>query len=204
MVAAAGPNRGGASGSAFSIGRSSSSRAVSTALPIASSVPPFSTKARSFAHPSSPTPAAQPHSAGSLRFWSRPATIRCREVPDGNRITSYFADRSCEIRGSNDLVIDAVLLEHPHQPAAGHVVGAAIQPDAGAGSSSGTRRRRECGRPHAPGGLARSPRVSTILCAAGVGANDKRAGRERLAVRRRTRVAARNVGTFAFCSSATT
>ena len=55
-AAAPGPKRGGASGSAFSIGRSSSSRAVSTADPIASSVPPFSTNVFSFVQPASPTP----------------------------------------------------------------------------------------------------------------------------------------------------
>ena len=82
------------SGSAFSIGRSSSSRAVSTDDPIASSVPPFSTNARSFFQPSSPTPNAHDHSAGSLRFGSSPLTMRAFDVLDGSRMTSYFALRS--------------------------------------------------------------------------------------------------------------
>ncbi len=69
-------------------------RAVSTDDPIASSVPPFSTNARSFFQPSSPTPNAHDHSAGSLRFGSRPLTMRAFDVLDGSRMTSYFALRS--------------------------------------------------------------------------------------------------------------
>ncbi|MFC6936835.1 hypothetical protein ACFQHO_45575 [Actinomadura yumaensis] len=45
-------------------GRSRSCRAVSEALPRATSVPPSSTKSRSFSKPSSPTPAAQWNRSG--------------------------------------------------------------------------------------------------------------------------------------------
>ena len=45
-------------------------------------------------------------------------------------MTSYFAGEIVEVLRADDLMVDAVLLEQPHHPAARHVVGAAIQADA--------------------------------------------------------------------------
>jgi hypothetical protein len=85
------PARG--SGSDASIGRSSNWRAVSTADPIATSVPPPRTQSASFFHPASPTPYAQAHSL-SLRSGLRPLTIVARLVPSGSTMVSNCAERS--------------------------------------------------------------------------------------------------------------
>src|SRR5437867_2995372 len=75
------------SGSAFSIGRSKRSRAVSTPLPIATSVPPPRTQSPSFFHPPSPTPYAHAHSL-SFRCGSSPRTTASRVMPSGSTMVS--------------------------------------------------------------------------------------------------------------------
>ena len=114
------------SGSARSIGRSSSCRAVSTADPIATSVPPPRTQSPSFFHPASPTPYAQAHSL-SLRCGSRPLTIDCaaHAVGQDDRVVAATRDRREVCRHDRPVVVEAVLLEHPLHPAARHVVRAA-------------------------------------------------------------------------------
>ena len=65
---------------------------------------------------------------------SRPLTIVLRLVPSGRTMLSYCAARSPAKSVDDDrLVVEAVLLEHPLQPARRHVVGAAPQPDARVG-----------------------------------------------------------------------
>ena len=167
-------------------------------MPIASSVPPFSTNAFSFC-PAGLTHAECPRPLGGI------VALGVQPVDDpGLRGAGRQQDDvvllvevAGEVLRLDDLVVDAVLLEHPHQPAARHVAGALPQADARARLQAEAVHRRH------PIDAAPPDRGWRGLLddglGRGVGRDHERAGRAWPS----NAVAALKVGHLAFCSSAT-
>ena len=156
-----GPKRGGASGSAFSIGKSSNSRGglhrrTDRQQRAAVLHEGLQLRPSRLADAVGPRPLRR---IVALRIEpvDDPRSSTCR---DGSRMTSYFCvEIAVEVLRLHDLVIDAVLLEQPHQPAAGHVAGGASTDRPSCPASSGSHRppasdpRRVTTRPQLAGGL---------------------------------------------------